>query len=340
MGRTSLLVIGVLLVSGPVAAQEAVSPADRTETGAGVAARITKSASDSVTQVAPVFSIEGSTANKIASGQIAFQLTDLTLSVGVQTPLGDTAKSATLADLDGLKNKTTAKLSLMWQHWDVSLEQYRLAFLGACKENTTAQDTECTYLHFKNDTSDAGKARFKELRRKINPGTVYFGGVNAQIGPEEFNFLNKTDLTPGKVRRVSWSASGFFGVLLADGVMVAGNYKREVSYKGNDATQLCTPLGSTGALTCSQKVLGAPGDPTRSHQTGIEVRKIVNQYFAISPKVTRDWQNDTTGAELPIYFFRDKDGGLNGGVSLGYIVEKKSFTATAFVGQVLGLITR
>jgi hypothetical protein len=339
MRARHLLVIAFVLLATSVGAQEDVA-SNKTETGAGVAARITKSASDSVTQVAPVFSIEGSTANKIASGQIAFQLTDLTITVGAQTPLGDTAKSATLADLDGLKSKTTGKFSLMWQHWDASLETYQVAFARACQDNSAAADSDCTYLHFKRDTSEAGKARFKELRRKINPGTVYFAGMNAQIGPEEFKYLDKTDLTPGTVRHVSWSASGFFGVLFADGVMVAGNYKREVSYQGNAATQLCTPLGSTGASTCSQKVLGAPGDPTRSHQTGIEIRKIVNQYFAISPKVTRDWHNDSTGAEVPIYFFRDKDGGLNGGISLGYLFEKKSFTATAFVGQVLGLISR
>jgi hypothetical protein len=47
-----------------------------------------------------------------------------------------------------------------------------------------------------------------------------------------------------------------------------------------------------------------------------------------------------TGAEIPLYFFKDKDGGLNGGVTLGDIFEKKSFTAKAFMGPVLSLVTK
>ena len=343
MTRMLAAIATVLVFTAPALAQtSSVSPdtSDRTETGAGVAGRITKAASDSVTQVAPVLSIEGSTAAKIASAQIALQLTDFTLTVGAQAKLSDSATGATLADLDGLKNKTTGKFGLMWQYWDIDLAAYRQAFVRACEDNSSSQDTECTYLHFKNDTSAAGKRRFKELRRKLNPGTVYFAGANGEISPEEFAYVNESDLSDGKVRHTSWSAAVFGGVLLADGVLVSVNYKRQVAYKANDTVEVCSPIKSPGSLSCSDQTIGPPGDPKRSHQTGIEVRKIFNEYFALSPKLTRDWTHDLTGAELPIYFFRSSDGGLNGGVSLGYTFEKKAFTATAFVGQVLGLITR
>ena len=130
---------------------------------------------------------------------------------------------------------------------------------------------------------------------------MYFAGANGEISPEEFAYVNESDLSDGKVRHTSWSAAVFGGVLLADGVLVSVNYKRQVAYKANDTAAVCSPIKSPGSLSCSDQTIGPPGDPKRSHQTGIEVRKIFNEYFALSPKLTRDWTHDLTGAELPIY---------------------------------------
>ena len=44
--------------------------------------------------------------------------------------------------------------------------------------------------------------------------------------------------------------------------------------------------------------------------------------------------------EVPIYFLQAKSGGLTGGVTLGWRSDTKAFTASAFVGPVLKLLTR
>ncbi len=345
MRRTLLLVTCMLTTCAPAWAQAPLSASDQSETSAGVAARITGAASSSVTQVAPVFSLQGSTADKTASGQFGLQLRLVTLTIGAQVPLGGDAQRADLADLDGLKSKATGKVGVMWQHWRADLASYRTQLLKACGTITqrapeSQSDASCTYLGLKNDATEEGRRRFRALRRSISPGMVYFGGAQAAISPEEFTYIKSDDLSEGSIRHTSWSSGVFGGVLLPNATMLALSYRRQVAYLAKDEVQLCTPIGALAATQCSSQVLGAPGDPRKSHQAGIEVRRIFNQHFALSPKVTRDWTHHTTGAELPIYFFNDSGGGLNGGISLGYIFERKSVTATAFIGQVLGLITR
>jgi hypothetical protein len=189
-------------------------------------------------------------------------------------------------------------------------------------------------------TYKAGQKRFRDLRRTVNPGTVFLAGASAQIAPENFSYLNETNLSEGKARHVSWSVGGMGGVLFPNSIMVAVNYKRQVVYAANDETQVCSPIGLLSSLNCSPQIIGPPADPTRSNQTGVEVRKIFNQYFAISPRLTRDWTHQSTGVELPLFFFRDSTGGLNGGVSLGWRSDTKAFTASVFIGQVLGVIAK
>jgi hypothetical protein len=122
--------------------------------------------------------------------------------------------------------------------------------------------------------------------------------------------------------------------------VISGSYRRQVAYKGGDTVEVCSPVGTTGSSTCSDEVVGAPGDPDRTNTVSLEVKQFFGAHFAVAPKINHDFTKSITGIEAPIYLLRDKTGGLTGGVTLGWRSDKKELTASAFVGSVLRLITK
>ena len=86
--------------------------------------------------------------------------------------------------------------------------------------------------------------------------------------------------------------------------------------------------------------LESPGDPSRTNRLSFEAKQFVGTKFAVAPKLNWSVDESVVGVEFPIYLLQAKDGGLTGGVTLGWRSDTKAFTASAFVGPVLKLIAR
>jgi hypothetical protein len=110
-----------------------------------------------------------------------------------------------------------------------------------------------------------------------------------------------------------------------------------VAYQGAPETEVCSPLTGTLSLQCGKRVLRAPFRQA-SEIIGGEVRKFFNSRFAITARLNHDLKDDVTGLEVPLYFVRNSDGGLTGGISIGWRSDTDAVIASAFVGQVLALI--
>ena len=305
-------------------------------------------ASSSV-KAAPVISLEGTTEDKVVKAQIGVQYHGFTFTAGAKANVGDdTSQPVTLANLDGLRNKTTGEFGLLWSKWiagysgdvnkvlDPVCAQYAKA-----TGRTEGDQFKCRLGWFRTDRSAAGQAAYKELVEALPPGRIFFAGINGSLAPESFTFVSADTLVEQpKEKHTSRSLSGVAGVAFKTNTVTTFSYTYEVAYKAGDKADVCSPAASGGSVKCSQAVIGPPGDPDRTNRLSFEVKQFFGTNFAFAPKFNWDVDDSIVGIELPIYLLQAKDGGLTGGVTLGWRSDTKAFTASAFVGPVLKLITK
>jgi hypothetical protein len=314
-----------------------------------VASGVSSSAS---VKAAPVISLEGTTDDKLVRAQVGVQHRGFTFTAGAKANVGDDpSKSTALADLDGLRNKTTGELGLLWSRWlagysgDVNtvLDPVcaRYAKATGRTEGPAAGQFRCRLGWFRTDRSPAGQAAYNELVAALTPGKIVFAGVNGSIAPESFAFISADTFAEQPAQKhTSRSFSVVAGVAFETNTVTTLSYAHEVAYEAGDEADVCSPSASGGSLKCVQAAVGPPGDPRRTNRLSFEVKQFLGTNVAFAPKFNWDVDESVVGVELPIYFLQAKDGGLTGGVTLGWRSDTKAFTASAFVGPVLKLITR
>jgi hypothetical protein len=339
----------ILLVASLASAQ--VDQATKTKVTGAALGVATGAASTSTVQAAPALTFESSKDDKLVRGQVGLQYRRLTLTVGAKANVSkDTDPNTTtlLADLNGLRNKTTGEWTVYVSHWLGDAGDPAVALDGPCREyaettgKTEGKDFRCRLGWFEKDTSAAGKRAYNEILDAIAPPTIVFFGTSGSMSPETFKFVDKTALKDTQENHTSWSVAGVIGVALRTNTVLVGSYRREVAYKGKDQVQVCTAAGQAGpSTTCVQKVLGSPGNPDKKNVGSFETKQFFGSNFAVAPKINYDFTNHVTGVQVPIYVLQDKSaGGLTGGIALGWRSDTKEFTASAFVGPVLRLITK
>jgi hypothetical protein len=327
------------VAAAPALAQD--SAALKTAVNAAALTRNTSVVSGSPVDLAPRLTLEGSTKDKVATGQIGFELGDVALTLGASAPFGGTGES-TLADLDGLRNKAHADVKFLWQHWSIHDVAQELGPICQTYADALRKDVSklaCTFLSMKKDQSPDGRKALRRALEQIDPGTLFFLGSSGRLAPETFNYVTKSDFSPARERHTSWSASAHAGVMLQSGVSMMATYTREEAYDAAGQEQICRPAALAGSLQCDDEIVGGPGAARKTNQASFELRQIFGA-FGVSPKVIYDAKKRAAGVQLPLYFLQDPDGGLRGGLILGWRSDTKTFTASLAVGQVLDLLTR
>lgn len=170
--------------------------------------------------------------------------------------------------------------------------------------------------------------------------SVAFSG---KVEFQDFKFVDPTSLAKMKDDKTSWSAglnlTKYFRAS-PTAVTFGGAYER--AWKSADKKILCpVPSGPT-PVECVDSP-DAPPTLEDGFKLSANLRtrffagdELSN--FAISPKVTYDVTNDVFGAELPIYLVPDKDGGLVGGVKVGYRSDTDDVVFGIFVGTAFGIV--
>jgi hypothetical protein len=302
-------------------------------------------------KAAPVLSLEGTTDAGIAKAQVGLQYRGFTFTAGAKANIGDTSQPVTLADLDGLRDKTTGEFGLLWSKWlagysgdvNVVLDPVCARYASATGRTEGSGDDQfrCRMGWFRKDRSAAGQAAYKELVDKLTPGRIFFAGITGSVAPESFTFVSADTLAAQpEEKHTSRAFSAVAGVAFRTNTVTTFSYTHEVAYSAGVSADVCSPATTGGALQCVPAVVGPPGDPARTNRLSFEVKQFFGTNFAFAPKFNWDVDDSIVGVELPVYLLQAKDGGLTGGVTLGWRSDTKAFTASAFVGPVLKLITR
>ncbi|MCX6549855.1 MAG: hypothetical protein NTY02_02410, partial [Acidobacteria bacterium] len=291
----------------------------------------------------PTFIFEATSKSKTAGGRIGVQRGDLLLDLTLQGVIDSDTHEAVFADLDGLRNKSTAELGVSWTHWserdpkavlDQVCDEYRAMAGGAMRGACSSVELRAATL--------ADGTTLADRVRVLLPKRLLLTGVSYAFGPEQFRFVPAAGAGTERLNRTNWSVSAHAGVVTRGTLAFGARYTHEVVYTSGDTRQICTPSGSSGILQCAEKVVGAP---TRGEHeiAAVELRSFIGQRFAMNPRLSANLSTGTVGFDLPLYFLQKPDGGLAGGVSLGWRYSSQdggTFEITAFVGEVFALIVK
>jgi hypothetical protein len=163
----------------------------------------------------------------------------------------------------------------------------------------------------------------------------FFGSV----GRETYEFRDALSFSEGDRKKSLYS----FGTSVAYlprldspvGWFAGAEHKR--AYKLPDAETRC-PIATAGAtsVTCFNAAFGPPvADNSASVFGAARLNgELLNQLpFSAELKFAYDVKDNEWGVTLPIYFLRNKDGDLNGGVRVGWDSETDKFLFGVFVGS-------
>lgn len=163
-----------------------------------------------------------------------------------------------------------------------------------------------------------------------------FWGVDASIGRDDYDILDRTAFKLESKPRTSWEVGAFYGWMNSDLTFsLRGRAVYGQNYENQAEAEICRTVSIPAGTEC---IKGPDGAPIRN-RTGlvsIEARKLVTvkegTKIAFAPQVTYRFEDKNLGVELPVYLAPDKDGKLNGGIKAVYNSKGDEFAVGLFIG--------
>jgi hypothetical protein len=190
------------------------------------------------------------------------------------------------------------------------------------------------------DCSSIGFTRYPDYRRRFDPaidyGQVFLIGINVKGNREEFKHADPTTLVESKEEHRGASVALSVGAVVADVAYASLTHEFQRSFSGGSTTEICSPLGTMGSLQCKSIALGAPKKKQAS-LVHLEFRRFFSEYAATAFRVHYDFDEAVFGFELPLYFLRNKDGGLAGGITAAFRSDEDAPTLSVFISETFTL---
>ncbi len=278
-----------------------------------------------------------------------YHSTQWTWSAAISTPTDDEG-SATPWSLRGFPDSTTISLNFgrAWWREPRFINDSSVAN-DVCDEINSRRRPEpplrCDQALLAQGTPDERRRAAQHLA----PGPIWFVNGEATIGHHDMKFVDLATPEADSERHVEWGLSATAAVLLPQHrtlLSLTGQYRE--AYEDQDPGTQCPNTGGT-VLVCETGPLGAP-TLTRGASTTFEVRRRfdvpiprvpgqdpLTLPLAIAPSVTYDFESDSAGVEIPVYFIGD-DNGLNAGVRVSWDSENDDVTFGVFVSKTFTLI--
>ena len=191
------------------------------------------------------------------------------------------------------------------------------------------------------DPQGFGKTLKVQFKNPITP----FVGFDLTGNQDSFSYLDRPTFTIKKEKKFGYEARAYIGGVSRDhpfGARISVTFARK--YDEADPVNLCQATSVPGQTQC---LTGADGPTTATEQ-----RTIGGQFFlafgkdkrqaprfAIAPAVSYDWKNDVFEVNAPIYFARNSERQLSGGIRIDYTNEpnptggrKTDFSIGLFIG--------
>lgn len=262
------------------------------------------------------------------------------VQVSMSAPLDETADRNSIIGLDGLANK--AKLGVEWRIGAQTrpsvqrMGEITQELLTACqakktKEAAAGQDFGCDIVK---DLLAPG-VRLRDAYPDLIHA-AWFLTLKGDVGPQTFKYVTPGAFAAAERKANSYSLAADLGVLWASNIYTTVGFRKERGYKAADSQAVCQQDAPTA---CALKIVGGP-TPQPRRILEFEMRRYVRQDLGLQVIVSRDLEAGETSLEVPFYFIKDKDGGLNAGVAYGRAWSRDNTTGdriTVFVGSTFKL---
>lgn len=200
------------------------------------------------------------------------------------------------------------------------------------------------------DNFDQGLTRFlelydpSELHRlldEIFPSRIFFAGIEASGSQDDYEYLDATTRETDKASKFGFKSNLFAGFLFPKrAASIAASVTFAKEYEAGTEFNACNPADASDCAT-------GPGLPKATKRAigSIEGRWAFGAAdgkpapFALAPEASYDFKNKAFSLDVPLYFARDGDGKLRGGVRFTYLDERdpmggrrRDKTLSLFVG--------
>jgi hypothetical protein len=273
--------------------------------------------------------LEGTESEGVATAAVGWTRGSSQYRLKFSGPLNKSTKEAGLLTLDeGLAAGATAELSASNLVWSNANEEELAAFEELCLQSI--QSRSC-------DIGELKPAFRPEGRRLLKmDDTPLYLNATASLTRRTFDYLDAAldgqseDHTSASVvfRIGAFSRRFGFGFL---------SYAYEERWQPGGAPEtICQPLDVGDALGCADAVRGAPSKRVGSVLGG-ELRRFFGAAIAVAPSVKHDFKSKVTAVAVPLYFLRNKEGSLTGGVRASWRSDTEALRLLVFVGTSFSL---
>ena len=184
-----------------------------------------------------------------------------------------------------------------------------------------------------------------QFKNSITP----FVGFDLTGNQDSYEYLDRPTFSLKKQKHIGYEARAYVGGLSRDhpfGARLSLTFARK--YDEGDPINLCQTTSVPGQTQCLN---AADGAPTLAEQRTVGAQAFwafgndshQAPRFGFAPSVSYDWHNQVWEVTAPLYFARNKDRELSGGIRLNYISEpdpaggrKSDLSIGLFIGVPLG----
>ena len=268
-------------------------------------------------------------------------------SFTASTPL-QSGGNAMPASLDALVNGTRATLS--WGYFDIRVGRpdaiakrlrERARRLCWAANPVPGPQNQCAVSGYAMQNYDRRNLEIEQ--RHGGYGAADFG-IDATVGLNDFEWVDRVTLMPQKDRRTDWSVAGHFAYYFVGSqtaFRASAAYQR--AYEAVEEELLCPPNAVDPATQC---ITARGGAPTRNENfllsAGLRHRFLNSDgnlgRLALAPLVTYDVIDNVWGVDVPVYFVPGENDDLTGGIRFGYRSDRDDkFSISVFVGTTFSL---
>ncbi|MEP4052203.1 MAG: hypothetical protein ABJN22_08160 [Litorimonas sp.] len=283
-----------------------------------------------------------------------------TLSIKGTAPIDKSSKSGVFLTDTGLSNAFSLKGSWSEVKGKVrantlssdEMRDLQKAAQKRCEDKKTNRDEYPAYIGRDCATSNTLVYDWKseltlEERASVQPSIskmpLYYRGISAEIGYNEFKYYGALDLLERDIDFVPYSVSAFWGMSPSDAATYFGvGLNRKLQYTASDTLTKCP--NSTGSDP-TQCITGAFAKPEKDKDNSIfGVARYRSDFglnqdnpIAVEFRTTYDFEDKVIGFAVPIYLLTNKEGQLRGGVRFKWDSDDSDFGAGIFVGTAFDL---
>lgn len=284
---------------------------------------------------APSIFLSGSTSKTEASVEGGFRILEdptfgsISAVIGLTAPFTEDSETV-FGDLDGLSAGTRLSLSvtgLRWP-WDASGAENTQWCNEKIAQKRIPSGTDCVAFDL-TPIVEHDPALEREYYLEVDRSVPLLYEISASVAPEEMKYLDATTLEAGTREGTAGSLGASIGRFFGSQLVAAG-YRHEVAFDQSPETEVCTPLGTDGALRCRNARLGEPSR-RESGVGSLQVRGFIRRNLAWNPRLTYRFSGSDWVVDVPLYFVPN-DEGLIGGIAPAYS-EDGGWVVRVFIGK-------